>query len=94
MNGAFKINRQARSWNHLAAILILLPTQSEMLPAGFFRSLRATGMHFGWGMGKEKMATLPRSHSLHLQVGRVNLDFNRGIHIYDIMFKENFIAHW
>ena len=50
VNGAFKINRQARSWDHLAAILILLPTQSEMQPAGFYRSLRATGMHFGWGM--------------------------------------------
>ena len=77
VNGAFKINRQARSWDHLAAILILLPTQSEMLPAGFFGSLRATGMHFGWGMRREKkMATLPRPHSLHLQVDRVNLDFN------------------
>lgn len=54
MTGTLEINRQTRSWDHLAAILILLPTQSEMLPEGFFRSLRATGMHLGWGMRRGK----------------------------------------
>lgn len=76
MNGAFRINRQARSWDHLTAILILLPTQSEMLPSGFFRSPRATGMHFGRGMRREKLGNTLRPHSLHLQVYGVRVDFN------------------
>lgn len=61
MNGAFKIDRQARSWDHLAAILIFLPTQSEMLPSGFFRSLRATGIHSGRGRRREKLGHLPKT---------------------------------
>ena len=54
VNGTFRMNRQARSWDHLTTILILLPTQSEMLPSGFFRSPRATGTHFGRGKRREK----------------------------------------
>lgn len=70
------INRQARSWDHLAAILTLLPTRTEMLPSGFFRSLRATGMHFGRRIRRKKWATFPKPHFFHLQVGGVSVDFN------------------
>lgn len=76
VNGIFRINRQVRSRDHLAAILILLPTQSEMLPSGFFRSLRATGMHFGKGMRREKLGNAIKS-SFPLSTGRwVSMNFN------------------
>ena len=101
MNGAFGINRQARSWDHLTAILILLPTQSEMLPSGFFRSPRATGMHFGRGMRREKLGNTPKTSFPPSTGVWSEGGFQQcwGIHIYDIylyvmLFKENFTAHW
>lgn len=68
MNGAFRINRQARSWDHLTAILILLPTQSEMLPSGFSEALGRLACILEGKWEEKNWATLPRPHSLHLQV--------------------------
>lgn len=78
VNGTFRINRQARSWDHLTTILILLPTQSEMLPSGFFRSPRATGTHFGRGKRREKKKKVntPKTSFFHLQVCGVSVEFN------------------
>ena len=77
VNGTFRMNRQARSWDHLTTILILLPTQSEMLPPGFFRSPRATGTHFGRGKRREKMVNTPKTSFFQdLQVCGVSVDFN------------------
>lgn len=85
--GAFQINRQIRSWDHLAAILTLLPTQSKMLPSGFFRSCKATGTHFGRGMKREKLGNVPNTSFPPSTGGWGKCGFRQcwGNHIYNYL---------
>ena len=42
-----------RRLDHRVLTPILLPIQSELLPLGFFRSLKSTKIHFGRRISKE-----------------------------------------
>lgn len=77
-NWAWSIQNQqtGRSLDHHVAILVLLPMQRKLLPFGFCRGLKATTIHFGRRMSKEKLGNILKFSFSHLNVNGMGLYFN------------------